>query len=84
MIRITAYNKCMIRITAQRKGSNQMQKLNYTAAEACEAASVSIPTLRKWTRTPGFPVIRAGKKILIPVNLFHRWLEEQAKGGKVL
>ena len=55
-----------------------MEKLNYTAKEACEAASVSIPTLRKWTRTPGFPVIRAGKKILIPIAPFRRWLEEQA------
>lgn len=59
-----------------------MEKLNYTAKEACEVASVSIPTLRKWTRTPGFPVLRAGKKILIPIDAFKRWLEEQARGGE--
>lgn len=57
-----------------------MEKLNYTAKEACEAASVSIPTLRKWTRTPGFPVIYAGAKILIPIEPFKRWLEKQAGG----
>ncbi|MDD3921530.1 MAG: helix-turn-helix domain-containing protein [Eubacteriales bacterium] len=55
-----------------------MEKLNYTAKEACEVAQVSAPTLRKWTRTPGFPVLRAGKKILIPVDAFKRWLEAQA------
>jgi len=55
-----------------------MEKLNYTAKEACQAACVSIPTLRKWTRTCGFPVLRAGKKILIPKEQFKRWMEEQA------
>jgi len=58
-----------------------MDKLNYTTKEACEAACVSAPTLRKWTRTPGFPVIRAGKKILIPIEPFKRWLEDQAGSG---
>jgi len=56
-----------------------MDKLNFTAKEACTAACVSIPTLRKWTRTQGFPVLRAGKKILIPIEPFKRWLEEQAE-----
>lgn len=59
-----------------------MEKLNYTAKEACEVACVSIPTLRKWTRTPGFPVLRAGKKILIPRDEFRRWLEKMARGGE--
>jgi len=55
-----------------------MEKLNFTFQEACKASCVSAPTLRKWTRTPGFPVLRAGKKILIPIDPFKRWLEEQA------
>lgn len=59
-----------------------MEKLNYTTKEACQVAQVSIPTLRKWTRTPGFPVIYAGKKILIPIKLFEKWLEDQAQGGE--
>ncbi len=60
-----------------------MEKINFTSKEACEAANVSAPTLRKWTRTPGFPVIRAGKKILIPIEPFKRWLEEQANGMRM-
>ena len=62
-----------------------MEKLNYTAAEACEAANISIPTLRRWTRTPGFPVLPeevAGKKVLIPIDAFKRWLENQAGGER--
>lgn len=59
-----------------------MEKLNYTAKEAEDVSRVSAPTFRKWMRTPGFPVIRVGKKILIPCELFKRWLEEQAGGEK--
>ena len=60
-----------------------MDKLNYTFSEAAEVAQVSAPTLRAWTRTPGFPVLRVGaagkgRKILIPCELFKRFLEEQA------
>lgn len=59
-----------------------MEKLTYTRKEAEEVAQVSAPTFRMWTRTPGFPVIRAGTKILIPIDAFKRWLEEQAQGGE--
>lgn len=58
-----------------------MEKLTYTRQEAEKVANVSAPTLRKWARTPGFPVLRAGKKILIPIEPFKRWLEEQATRG---
>jgi len=60
-----------------------MEKLNYTFSEAAEVAQVSAPTLRAWTRTPGFPILRVGangkgRKILIPCDAFRRFLEEQA------
>lgn len=56
-----------------------MEKLVYTTAEACQVAQISIPTLRQWTRTPGFPVLRAGTKVLIPIEPFKRWMAEQAQ-----
>ena len=49
-----------------------------TSKEACQMAQVSAPMLRQWINTPGFPVLRAGTKILIPVEEFRRWLTEQA------
>lgn len=58
-----------------------MDKINYTLKEACEAANVSMPTLRKWRHMPGFPAIQLGKRrTLIPIDLFKKWLEEQAVG----
>ncbi len=60
-----------------------MNKLTLTTREACEAAGVSAPTLRKWARMPGFPLVRAGRKHLILADAFRRWLEEQVGGEKV-
>ncbi len=64
---------------------NMNKKLTYTFQEACEVAQVSAPTLRALMRTPGFPALRVGtagagkgKKIVIPIEAYRRFLEEQA------
>lgn len=54
------------------------QKLTYTVKEAAQAANVSIPTLYAWAKTAGFPVVRVGRKLVVPIDAFKRWLEEQA------
>lgn len=54
------------------------QKIAFTLKEAAEAASVSVPTMHEWARRPGFPAMRAGRKWVIPVDAFRRWMEEQA------
>lgn len=54
------------------------QKLTYTAKEAAQAANVSMPTLYAWTKSEGFPVVKVGRKVVVPIDAFKRWLEEQA------
>ena len=54
------------------------QKLTYTAKEAAQAANVSMPTIYAWTKITGFPVVRVGRKVVVPIDAFKRWLEEQA------
>lgn len=39
--------------------------------------SVSLPTLYDWTEQEGFPLIRVGRKKLIPVEAFLKWLDSQ-------
>ena len=50
------------------------QKLTYTAKEAAQAANVSMPTIYAWTRIEGFPVVRVGRKVVVPIDAFKRWL----------
>ena len=49
--------------------------------EAAQAANVSIPTLYAWAKTAGFPVVKVGRKLVVPIDAFRHWLEEQAKGN---
>jgi excisionase family DNA binding protein len=53
-------------------------KLTLTALEAARAANVSIPTMYAWLHKTNFPALRVGRKWLIPVDAFRRWLETQA------
>lgn len=55
--------------------------LVFSVAEAAKAAKVSMPTMYAWVHQKGFPAVRKGRRILIPVDAFKRWLEEEAKKG---
>lgn len=61
-------------------GSVFVEKLTFTAKEAAQAANVSMPTLYAWTKTAGFPVVKVGRKLVVPIDAFKRWLEAQAAG----
>lgn len=57
-----------------------MQKrLTYTAQEAARAANVSMPTIYAWTKIKGFPVVRVGRKVVVPIDAYNNWLENRAK-----
>lgn len=55
--------------------------LTYTLKEAAQVARVSYPTILAWAKLPGFPALRAGRKWLIPCDLFKKWLEDRANGS---
>jgi len=59
-----------------------VQPLAYTFSQAAAAASVSRPTLYKWSHLEGFPIARIGGSPRIPVRAFERWLERQAGLGQ--
>ena len=47
----------------------------------CKATGVSRATGFAWVHEEGFPVIRQGKRLLIPVKQLETYLEERAKMG---
>lgn len=55
-----------------------MEKLTYTVKEFAEQMQVSLPTAYQFTNQEGFPVIRAGRKKLIPIEALRQWLADNA------
>lgn len=55
-----------------------MEKLTVTVDEMAKIVGVSRPTAYELIHKEGFPTVRIGRRIVIPLNSLKRWLEEQA------
>ena len=55
-----------------------MEKITISVQELASQMGISLPKAYELTRTVGFPVIRVGTRVLIPVTEFRRWLSEHA------
>ena len=56
-----------------------MEKTTISVAELSIQMGISLPKAYELVKQPGFPTIRVGARILILVDAFNRWLEEQSK-----
>ena len=55
-----------------------MEKLTLTVKEFAEQMQISMPSAYDLTERKGFPLIRIGKKKLIPVEPLKAWLAQEA------
>lgn len=56
----------------------EVSPLALTPTQAAKAVSISKPTLYRWMNEPGFPVVRIGGCVRIPVDAFRVWLNQRA------
>jgi Helix-turn-helix domain len=49
-----------------------------TPEQACDACQIGRNQLEEWMARPGFPVIRDGRVVRIPLESLKLWLAEQA------
>lgn len=56
------------------------EKGHMTVKELANYLNCSLYTAYQLTHTEGFPVFRLGRKVLIPVDDFKKWLENNSKG----
>ncbi len=61
-----------------------MEKQTISVQELANQLGISVPKAYELTRTPGFPSIRIGTRIIIPIEEFKKWLKETSlkKGAK--
>ncbi len=57
-----------------------MEILAYTPTTLAVAMDVSRPTIYRWMRLPGFPVVRLGNCTRIPVEAYRKIIEQVLKG----
>lgn len=51
-----------------------MEKTTMSVQELSAQMGISLPKAYELVKTPGFPVIRIGTRILIPIEAFREWL----------
>lgn len=51
-----------------------MEKTTMSVQELSAQMGISLPKAYELVKSPGFPTIRIGTRILIPVNAYKEWL----------
>lgn len=59
-----------------------MNKMTISVQELSAQMGISLAKAYELTRKPGFPVLRVGTRILIPVDSLHEWLKNNARTGQ--
>ena len=54
----------------------QVEPVSVRIDQAAEMMGTSEDNLRKWIRKAGFPYIRVGRRIIVPVSQMRRWADE--------
>ena len=55
-----------------------MEKATLSVRDLSEKLGISLPKAYELVKQPGFPVLKIGTRILIPVDAFKAWLVSNA------
>ncbi len=58
-----------------------MEKSTMSVQELSAQMGISLPKAYELVKQPGFPILRIGTRILVPVEDFHDWLMKKSGGG---
>ena len=59
-----------------------MNKVTISVQELSARMGISLNKAYELTRSPGFPILRVGTRILIPVDSLNEWLRNHAHTEK--
>ena len=62
----------------KKKEVKNMEKATMSVQELSAYMGISLPKAYELTKREGFPTIRIGTRILVPVDAFKEWLKENA------
>ena len=64
------------------KGGDSMEKTTISVQELSAQMGISLPKAYELVKSNGFPTIRIGTRILIPVDAYKEWLMKTASKSK--
>lgn len=56
-----------------------MERTTLSVQELSAQMGISLPKAYELVKTPGFPTLRIGTRILIPIDAYREWLMKQSK-----
>ena len=56
-----------------------MERTTLSVQELSAQMGISLPKAYELVKTPGFPTLRIGTRILIPIDAYKEWLMKQSK-----
>jgi len=59
-------------------GGEEMNRVTMTVKELALAMNISLPKAYELTEREDFPLIRIGRKKLVPIDAFYEWLSRVA------
>lgn len=58
-----------------------MERVTMSVQELSARMGISLPKAYELVKTPGFPTLRIGTRILIPIDAYKEWLMKQSTGN---
>ena len=58
-----------------------MERTTISVQELSAQMGISLPKAYELVKTPGFPTLRIGTRILIPIDAYKEWLIKQSAGN---
>ena len=58
-----------------------MERMTMSVQELSAQMGISLPKAYELVKTPGFPTLRIGTRILIPIDAYKEWLIKQSTGN---
>ena len=58
-----------------------MERTTLSVQELSAQMGISLPKAYELVKTPGFPTLRIGTRILIPITAYKEWLMKQSTGN---
>lgn len=72
----TASNRVVDLSEQVKESKKKIERLTFTVSEAATVLGIGTNKMRQLTKVDGFPVLRIGTRILIPINKFEEWINE--------